>query len=102
MSKHIPAREQPLKAPPHSGSSPVAPPRAPKAGPGAGPSPGPATDLDPPSPTDEQIAVRAYEIWLEKGKPDGTELENWAEAERQLRRHVVDPQKDTTPIQPSR
>ena len=102
MGKHIPTQEQPLKAPPHSGSSPVASPRAPKPGPTRGASPGPAREGVPPSPTREQIAVRAYEIWLEKGSPAGTELEDWVEAERQLHRRVVEPQKDTTPIEPAR
>lgn len=33
----------------------------------------------------EQIARRAYEIWLAEGCPAGRDLENWLEAERQLR-----------------
>lgn len=32
-----------------------------------------------------EIEKRAYEIWCGKGQPSGTELENWLEAERQLR-----------------
>jgi hypothetical protein len=31
-----------------------------------------------------QIAERAYFIWRQKGCPDGTELENWLEAETAL------------------
>lgn len=31
-----------------------------------------------------EIEKRAYEIWCGRGRPSGTELENWLEAERQL------------------
>jgi hypothetical protein len=37
------------------------------------------------SPTHHQIAVRAYQLWEENGRPDGTDREDWFEAERQLR-----------------
>jgi hypothetical protein len=37
------------------------------------------------TPTQEQIARRAYEIFMERGQPDGRDLEHWLEAERQLR-----------------
>ena len=36
-------------------------------------------------PTYEEIAARAYELWLAQGRPEGREGENWIEAERQLR-----------------
>jgi len=32
----------------------------------------------------EQIAIHAYYLWLERGMPDGSDLEDWYEAERQL------------------
>jgi hypothetical protein len=35
-------------------------------------------------PTQEQIALRAYHIYLERGGVPGYELEDWTEAERQL------------------
>lgn len=35
-------------------------------------------------PTQEQIALRAYHIYLERGGIPGYELEDWTEAERQL------------------
>jgi len=35
--------------------------------------------------TSEQIAQRAYDLWLEQGQPIGRDLEHWLEAERQLR-----------------
>jgi hypothetical protein len=33
----------------------------------------------------EQIAILAYEIWVSRGRPDGTDREDWLEAERRLR-----------------
>ncbi|GAB4193662.1 MAG: hypothetical protein Kow00105_07810 [Phycisphaeraceae bacterium] len=38
-----------------------------------------------PAPTQEQISLRAYEIWLRKGRPMGQDLENWLEAESELK-----------------
>jgi hypothetical protein len=38
-----------------------------------------------PNPTQEQIARRAYEIFEQRGRPEGCDLEHWLEAERQLR-----------------
>ncbi|MEO1237848.1 MAG: DUF2934 domain-containing protein [Planctomycetota bacterium] len=35
--------------------------------------------------TDEQISKRAYEIWLEKGRPYGQEQANWEQAVAELR-----------------
>ena len=35
-------------------------------------------------PTDEQIAVRAFEIWERQGRPEGQQEENWLQAEREL------------------
>src|SRR3954469_7675195 len=37
------------------------------------------------TPTQEQIARRAYEIFIERGQPEGQDLEHWLEAEKQLR-----------------
>jgi hypothetical protein len=36
------------------------------------------------TPTHEQITRRAYEIYLERGCPEGRDLEHWLEAETQL------------------
>lgn len=36
------------------------------------------------APTHEQIALRAYEIYLERGGTSGHELEDWTRAEREL------------------
>jgi hypothetical protein len=32
----------------------------------------------------DQIATRAYDIWVTKGRPVGQDLQNWREAEAQL------------------
>ena len=33
---------------------------------------------------EEQIRRRAHQIWLENGSPEGTELIDWHEAEREI------------------
>jgi Protein of unknown function (DUF2934) len=35
-------------------------------------------------PTHEQVALRAYHIYLERGATPGNELEDWTRAEREL------------------
>jgi hypothetical protein len=35
-------------------------------------------------PTREQITALAHEIWLERGSPEGSDMDIWLEAERQL------------------
>jgi len=35
-------------------------------------------------PTQEEIAVRAYQIYMQRGGTPGNELEDWIQAERQL------------------
>ena len=37
-----------------------------------------------PLPTREQIAARAYELWLQSGCKPGCDTENWTQAEREL------------------
>jgi hypothetical protein len=34
----------------------------------------------------EKIAMRAYEKWVQRGRPQGTEKQDWLEAEAELRR----------------
>jgi hypothetical protein len=36
-------------------------------------------------PTDDQIAQRAYEIFLARGGPHGQDIEDWLRAEQELR-----------------
>lgn len=35
-------------------------------------------------PSEAEIAVRAYEIYLNEGRPDGRDLIHWAQAETEL------------------
>ncbi len=35
-------------------------------------------------PTRDEIAKRAFEIWVAKGRPQGRDVENWKQAEREL------------------
>ncbi len=44
--------------------------------------PAPATQSGP---AHEKIAIRAYEIWQESGRPNGKHEEHWYRAERELR-----------------
>jgi DUF2934 family protein len=37
------------------------------------------------APTEEEIALRAYEIYLERGKTDGNDVDDWLQAEYELR-----------------
>jgi hypothetical protein len=42
----------------------------------------PASPLNIPH---DKIAMRAYEKWLKKGRPQGTDKQDWYEAEQELR-----------------
>jgi hypothetical protein len=35
-------------------------------------------------PTQDEISARAYQIFIERGSPEGRDLEHWLEAESQL------------------
>jgi hypothetical protein len=35
-------------------------------------------------PTDEEIALTAYRLWLQEGSPHGRDRENWLAARKQL------------------
>jgi len=39
--------------------------------------------------TEEEIAGRAYELWMERGCPEGTEVQDWFQAENELKRRVA-------------
>jgi len=41
-------------------------------------------DPDSPLPTDEEIALGAYRIWLQEGCPHGRDEEHWLRAREQL------------------
>ena len=36
----------------------------------------------------EKIAMRAYEKWCKKGRPQGTDKQDWIEAEREVRQRL--------------
>jgi hypothetical protein len=38
--------------------------------------------------THEQIAARAYAVWLAKGQPQGQDEQNWRDAEAELKREL--------------
>ena len=40
---------------------------------------------------DEQIRLRAYEIYLERGEQPGRELDDWLQAERELESEPLSP-----------
>ncbi|HEX6244090.1 MAG TPA: DUF2934 domain-containing protein [Polyangiales bacterium] len=48
--------------------------------------PAPATLTAPAEPTYEQIAERAYGLWLSRGAQDGDAYSDWLRAENELRR----------------
>jgi hypothetical protein len=46
----------------------------------------PQSDAPQSEPTTEQIAQRAYEIYQSRGGTEGQDIEDWLQAERELRR----------------
>jgi hypothetical protein len=45
----------------------------------------PSNSSSPSSIPQEKIAQRAYEKWLKRGRPEGTEMLDWLEAENELK-----------------
>jgi hypothetical protein len=89
MSKHSQARKRQARAAPRDPMGDLDRPRAPAgSGPSAAPVPdGPASPGGPSnglSLAHEQIAVRAYQLWEARGRPEGTDRDDWFEAERKL------------------
>ncbi len=39
----------------------------------------------------EKIAKRAYEKWCQRGMPHGTDVQNWLEAEAEIRAEMTRP-----------
>ncbi len=48
-------------------------------------------------PTTEEIALRAYHIYLERGDAPGDALEDWTRAERELLEETSKPQRKPAP-----
>jgi hypothetical protein len=44
-------------------------------------------------PTNDEIRVRAHQLWEQAGKPEGREEEFWHQAERELQTEDKDPNK---------
>ncbi len=40
-------------------------------------------------PTHEQVAKRAYEKWMMRGRPEGTHMQDWMEAEAELKKEMM-------------
>jgi Protein of unknown function (DUF2934) len=47
-------------------------------------------------PTQEEIALRAYHIYLQRGAAPGSECEDWMQAERQLLAEIGKPRRKPT------
>jgi Protein of unknown function (DUF2934) len=47
--------------------------------------PGRALGPDTSRPTREEIAALAYELWVARGRPDGTSQADWLDAEQHLK-----------------
>ncbi len=45
----------------------------------------PTAHVAPDAPTPDQVRRRAYELWIARGCRDGHDLEDWLDAERELR-----------------
>lgn len=37
----------------------------------------------------EKVAMRAYEKWCQRGRPQGTNVQDWLEAERELQAEMT-------------
>jgi hypothetical protein len=48
-------------------------------------------------PTHEEVALRAYEIYLERGGTPGNAFEDWTRAERELLERGPRPRRKATP-----
>jgi len=97
MSKPVPPKEQDRLTTARSGSGQAAPTKAPASGGSSqrtearptAPQVSRPKVIEPPTIPHEQIAFRAYQIWVELGRPDGKDRETWFEAEHQLRRSLA-------------
>ena len=75
--------------------APPPPPAVPPAAPGVAevpsrPLPPPAPLLDT-APTPAEIALRAWQLWEQEGRPEGRDVAHWLQAEAQLRQPPSQP-----------
>lgn len=40
-------------------------------------------------PSEEQIRLRAHQIWLQRGEDPGSDLQDWLQAEEEIRREMA-------------
>ena len=50
----------------------------------------------------ERIAMRAYEKWVQRGRPHGTDLKDWIEAEAELLKEAARGATSTPTARPQR
>jgi Protein of unknown function (DUF2934) len=48
----------------------------------------------------EKIAMRAYEKWIKKGRPQGSHVQDWVEAEQELKAEFARGYTGAAPTQP--
>ncbi|MBC8097715.1 MAG: DUF2934 domain-containing protein [Akkermansiaceae bacterium] len=57
-------------------------------------------DMKHRKPSEDEIAARAYQIFLERGSPEGRDLEHWLEAEAQLSGEILANGSAPQPVKP--
>jgi Protein of unknown function (DUF2934) len=57
----------------------------------------PNSQLQNPVPVHEEIALRAYRRYLERGSTDGYDIDDWLAAEQELVRERLEPQPARRP-----
>ncbi|MFT3974864.1 MAG: DUF2934 domain-containing protein [Amaricoccus sp.] len=50
--------------------------------------------MNPKTPTEPDIARKAYELWEAEGRPEGRDVAHWHQAERDVAEPVIDPVPD--------
>jgi hypothetical protein len=55
----------------------------------------PQTSGQPTKVPHEKIAMRAYEKWCKRGRPHGTDMQDWMEAETELKMEMMRPATGT-------
>ena len=53
--------------------------------------------MSPTKPSESEIARKAYEIWEAEGRPEGRDVANWHQAERDVTEPVLEPVPDVPP-----
>lgn len=53
--------------------------------------------MSPKKPSESEIARKAFEIWEAEGRPEGRDVANWHQAERDVTEPVLEPIPDVAP-----